>query len=75
MISVDLDIEIQEITLDEPKRVHEVVMYLMSGDKHLETNYQHTILLLTPRSGGQPIVADASYAQYSFAGGIDTQEE
>lgn len=32
----------------------------------LRTNYRHTIIRAPPRSGKDSIVADASYAQYSF---------
>ena len=69
---IDLNIDIKEVTLTKPKRVHEVELQYVGQDTRTRTDYDHTILLLDPRNGEEAIVADASYAQYSFDNGIDT---
>lgn len=56
----------------KPKCVHKVELRYLPRNKIERTGYWHTVLIFTPRSGEEPIVAAASYAQYSFDNGIDT---
>lgn len=56
-------------------RVHDVELQLIDEDEPENTNCAHVVLVLKPRNGGEPIVADATYAQYSFKRGIDTLAE
>lgn len=72
IVVVGLNINIEEISIAKPKRVHNVELRYVQDDRLYKTTYWHTIIRLTPRSGVEPIVADASYAQYSFDNGIDT---
>lgn len=74
-MEVDLDIDVKEASLSKPKRVRNVELTFLPEQQVRETDFAHTILLLTPRYGGTTIVADATYAQYSFVHNIDTLDE
>lgn len=71
-MDIDLDIDINEVTFAEPKRVHEVQLRYAGQNTPTRTDYNHTVLRFAPRYGGEPVVADASFAQYSFVNGVDT---
>lgn len=70
-----MDIEIQELTLTKPKRVQEIEFWYVPGPKYCPTDWDHTVLVFTPRFAEEQTVADASYAQYLFDHGIDTLNE
>lgn len=75
MTSSGLNVDLVEKTITEPKRVHEIELRFTHNLRPACTDYFHTVLLLKPRTGEEVIVADASYAQYSFDNGIDTWME
>jgi hypothetical protein len=72
LTTVDLKFEIKEVTFRDPKPVRPVELWVVGDNGPTRTDYAHTVLKFTPEDGGEEIVADATYAQYSFDGGIDT---
>lgn len=79
----DLDFDLKQMSSLRPKPVHKVQLRHLRYTGQITpttTDYYHTFLLLVPKnaaakSPADVIVADATYAQYSFARGIDTLEE
>ncbi|KAF9694264.1 hypothetical protein EKO04_008028 [Ascochyta lentis] len=71
-----LDFDIEEVTFEYPKPTHEVELWLCGSgcnERQIVTKYPHTILKLIPNNKNEEaVVADATYAQYSFDDGIDT---
>lgn len=55
-----------------PKPVHRVELQYCNEDELARTDFSHTVLVFVPENDEVPIVADATYAQYSFDNGIDT---
>lgn len=78
-MSTGAKFDFMEMRSERPKRVHKVELKFTNDPKPSETGYHHTFLLLVPNGNADTdattIVADASYAQYSFDRGIDTLQE
>jgi hypothetical protein len=72
LLCLDLDFTIQEIKFFDPKPIHKVELWYIGEDESTFTDYAHTVLKFIPMNGEEAIVADATYAQYSFDNGIDT---
>ncbi|KAJ8114462.1 hypothetical protein OPT61_g3659 [Boeremia exigua] len=70
-----LGVELMEKDFKCPKRVHEVDMRYEANGEEIRTDYDHSVLLLISEEEKVVIVADASYAQYSFADGVSTIQE
>ena len=72
----DLNFEIVERHLDNPKPVYPFVIHRPGEAMTFSEDYAHTVLLFRPggSSGGgsSGIVVDPSHAQYQFEHGIDT---
>ena len=67
--------DIKEITFCYPKPAHEVELWLCGNgsEQQIMTEFLHTVLKFVPDDEDvDAIVADATYAQYSFDTGIDT---
>lgn len=73
-----MDFDIKEITFNNPKPARKVEMWLCTAgedEQQIITDYGHTVLKFIPESKDEDaIVADATYAQYSFDHGIDTYD-
>ncbi|KAF1348392.1 hypothetical protein EJ07DRAFT_184940 [Lizonia empirigonia] len=73
-----LNFDIKEITFNNPKPARKVEMWLCTAgedEQQIITDYGHTVLKFIPESKDEDaIVADATYAQYSFDHGIDTYD-
>lgn len=68
---VGLDVDIKEVTFLRPKRVHGVALTLIN-DGLQDTDYPHTVLEILPYGRHfEAIIADATYAQYSYDHGIE----
>ncbi|KAJ4339731.1 hypothetical protein N0V95_007697 [Ascochyta clinopodiicola] len=70
-----LDFDIKEVTFQDPKPAHRVQLWRCGNghnEERLKTEYPHTVIKFVPNEGKEAIVADATYAQYSFDDGIGT---
>ena len=68
---VGLDVDIKEVTFLRPKRVHGVALTLINNGLQ-DTDYPHTVLEILPYDRHfEAIIADATYAQYSYDHGIE----
>ena len=66
-----LDVDIKEVTFLRPKRVHGVALTLINNGLQ-DTDYPHTVLEILPYDRHfEAIIADATYAQYSYDRGIE----